>query len=331
MSKAAKIWFGIFLVSFLPYLYIAWVSLFGMEFSWFCSTEHLFGVEAVCMALFSGCVIPVYPIALIFQLIYIFLNRKKLTKLQKRITIGAYAFIIGITFLGCVGHAIKEYVTVRVNYKKNQVAIEEYFSENYGDAFADGLHIEMPKHDTYIYSVSTPLMESKTSVWLHEETREVTLCGLEGDYMKEVNLDGMMSKHLSKKWGMPENMELDVKVEDIDLRMYEADELPDALLETCKYWIQGWTMESSEYEEEKIVVEIEKFLKEYKRRGIPLSVNGYFKFYVRVDGEYYASILALPVDGRDNKWELHFDGYSDENETTIEDKVIHIEFCDRKY
>ncbi len=326
MSKRAKIWFGIFLISFLPYLYIVWVSIVGMEFSWFFSTEYLLGAEAVCVALFFGCVIPVYPIVLIFQIIYIFLNRRKLTKVQKKIMISAYTFVISVTALACAGHAIKEYVTIRVNYKKDQVAIEEYFRENYGDAFADGMYIEMPKQDTYIYSVSTPLMKSKTSVWLHEETREVTLCGLEGDYMKEVNLDGMMGKHLSKQWGMPENMQLNVKVEDIDLRMCEADELPHALLDTCEYWIDGWTMECSSYEEEQVVEKIEDFLKEYKRRGILLSVNGYFKFYVCVNGEYHASIVAYPVDGRDDKWELHFDGYSNKNGRTIEDKVIHIEF-----
>lgn len=330
MSKGAKIWFGIFLFSFLPYLYLTYVSIFGIEFSWFYSTEMHYGYEAVLIALFFGCVIPVYPVVLLFQCIYGFVNRKKLTKKQKQVTGVIIAFLIGVTFLGCIGHIIREKVTIQINYKKDKVVIEKYLRENLGEELSADMEIYIPEEITHIYSVGTPLLEYPFSVWLHEETREVFLCGFEGDYIKELQLDEKMGEYLSKQWGLPKYAGLNVIVDDIDVKDYGKEELPQALLSTCDYWIEGMTMNHDSYKEEMVVSEITNFLLQWEKIGNDRNANDYFKFYVRINSQYYASIVARPSNENADMWKLHFSGYTYENGTTIEDTIVEINLSETR-
>lgn len=330
MSKRSKIWFGIFLFSFLPYFYLTYVSIFGIEFSWFFSTELHYGHEAVLIALFFGCVIPVYPIAILFQCIYGFVNRKKLTKKQKQVTGVIIAFLIGVTGLACVGHLIREKLTIQINYKRDRVVIQEYLRENLGEELAADMEIRMPKEITHIYSVDTPLLEDSFSVRMHEETREVVFCSFEGDYIKEIQLNKKMGEYLSKQWGLPEDAKLDVRVADIDVKGYAKEELPQALFTTCDYRIDGMTMNYDSYMEDKVVGEITHFLLQFEKKEPVMNEKGFFKFYVCINGQNYANILALPSNENADVWKLHFQGYTDEKGTTIEDTMVKINLSESR-
>lgn len=321
MSKRAKIWFGIFLFSFLPYLYLVYVSIFGIEFSWFYSTELCYGYKAVLIALFLGCVIPVYPVVLLFQCIYGFVNRKKLTMKHKLLVGIIITVLVGVTVFGCIGHFITEQVTIRINYKRDIVVIEEYLRENYGEALSADMEVQMPNEITRIYSVKTPLLQFPFSVSLHDDKNEVFLSGFEADYIKDVRLNEKMSEYLSEQWGLPQYAKLNVRVADIEVKGYTKEELPEALLSTCDYKIEGLTMEKNIYLEENVVREIADFLLQWEVKGNGKNANHYFMFYVRVNDEYYASIQAIPSDENEDIWKLHFSGYTDETGTTIENKV----------
>ncbi len=325
MSKGAKIWFGIFLFSFLPYLYVVYVSIFGLEWGFFSNTEHLYGGEAVAIAVFILSIVPVYPVALLFQCIYGFVNRKKFTKKQKYITSITVAVLVGITFLGCIGHFIREKVTIQLNYKSHKIVIEEYLCENYGEALSADMEIQMPNEITRVYNVKTPLLEYPFSVWLHDDKNEVFLSGFEGDYMKEIKLDEKMSEHLSKQWELPEHAKLNVRVDDIDVKGYTKEELPEALLSASDYQINGLTLDYNIYLEENVVQEMKHFLLQWEAQGAGRNDKRYFMFYVRVNDAYYASIQAIPSVENEKEWTLYFDGYSNAEGTTIENKVVEID------
>ncbi len=330
MNKRAKIWFGIFLFSFLPYLYLVYVSIFGIEFSWFFSTELNYGYEAVLVAVFFGCVIPVYPIVLLFQCIYGFVNRKKLDKKQKCLVGIIVAVLVGVTLLGCIGHFIREKVTIQLNYKQDKIVIEEYLRENYGEALSADMEVQMPKEITRSYSVKTPLLQFPFSVSLHDDKNEVFLSGFEANYIKDVKLDEKMSEYLSEQWGLPEYAKLNVRVADIEVKGYTEEELPEALLSTCDYRIEGLTMDQNLYLEENVVNGIADFLLQWDVKGNGKNANRYFMFYVRVNNEYYASIQAIPSVENEDIWRLHFSGYTDATETTIESKVEELDLQEYK-
>jgi len=325
MSKRAKIWYVVFLFSFLPYLYLVFVSIFGIDFSLFDSTELYYGYEAVWIAFCLGCLIPVYPIVLLFQCIYGFVNRKKLTKKQKTYIVIIIAVLIGVILLASIGHVIREKVTIQLNYKNHKIVIEEYLRENYGEALSADMEIQMPNEITRIYTVKTSLLEYPFSVWLHDDKDEVFLSGFEGDYIKESKLSEKMSERLSKQWGLPEYAKLNIQMEDIDVKGYTKEELPQAVLSTCDYQITGLTMDYDCYLEENVVQEIKRFLLQWEVKGNGTNANRYFMFYVRINDEYYASIQAIPSIENEDIWTLRFDGYSDEQGTTIKSKVVELD------
>lgn len=324
MSKKAKLGFGIFLLSFLPYLYVVYASIFGLEWGFFSNTEHLYGWEAVTIAVLLWSVVPVYPIALLFQCIYGFVNRKKFTKKQTYITGIIVVALVGVTLLGCIGHFVREQLTIRINYKQHKAVIEAYLYESYGEALSADMEIQMPNKITRVYYVNTPLLEFPFSVSLHDDKNEVFLASFEEDYIKETNLNEKMSEHLSQQWGLPEHAKLNIRVKDIDVKGYKKEELSEVLLSNCDYRIDGLTMDYSIYLEENVVREIKHFLLQWEVQGKGKNDNRYFMFYVRVNDENYASIQGIPSVENDKMWTLHFSGYTDAKGTTIEHKLVDI-------
>lgn len=323
MSKRAKIWYGIFLISFVPYMYLAFVSIFGMEYTWFFSTVQSYGYDAVLTALLFGSLIPVYPTILLFQCVYGLVNRKKLPAKQKRI-VGILALsLVGVTVLGCVGHFVREKLTIQKNYERDVVVIKEYLKESFGEEIAADMEIGVPNEITSCYNVSSPLLEYSFEAWMDEEGTRVTNCGFEADYIKEMKLNQKMGAYVSKQWNLPEGAQIDVVVEDIEVKGHRIEELPQSLFPTCEYRINGMTIQCDIYDETKVVNAIEQFLLQAKTKEGSVCRETSFKFYVRVKDAYYASILAL-CSNEEGIWTLHFSGYTDATGTTIEETKVEL-------
>ncbi len=322
MGKLAKIWFVLFFISYLPFFYIPWVSVFGMEITFFFSSEFIVGFDAAFFAIAYGCFIPVYPIILLFQCIFGFFNRKKFTKKLKKITVGIVLFLVGVTVFGEIGHLLRKNYVIHKNYEKDSVAIAKYLKETFGEDIVSGMVIQIPKKVSNQYLVSTPLLQSKFSAWM-EDNGEVS-CDFESRYIKEQELSDKMGQELSYRWGMPAHTNISAIVEDIDIKGYQRKDLPQAALVKCSYRINGMYMEYDKYDMQEVIKDIKIFFLQYKTNGNKIKENSSFQFYVRIEGEYYASIQGLPMSEDMNEWKLLFRGYNDKNGLTIEEETVNV-------
>lgn len=89
--------FILYLVSFVPYLFLVWSVIFGIDFGFFDSFMY-YGFEAFVIALGLGSILAVYPVILIFQIVYTVKKYRSFSEKNKRlvkgIVISLAAFIL---------------------------------------------------------------------------------------------------------------------------------------------------------------------------------------------------------------------------------------------
>ena len=66
----AGILFVLYVISFVPYLFLVWFGIFGIEFGFFSDYSMYYGFEAIALVFALGSIIAVYPVCIIFQLVY---------------------------------------------------------------------------------------------------------------------------------------------------------------------------------------------------------------------------------------------------------------------
>jgi len=69
-TKLNKALFVVYFISFIPYLFIVYSVTFGLEFCIFSNCSISYGFEGAILALIVGTILPVYPLVLIFQIIF---------------------------------------------------------------------------------------------------------------------------------------------------------------------------------------------------------------------------------------------------------------------
>lgn len=98
----------IYFLSFIPYLYLVYSCIFGIEFGLMGSSYTYYGFDAIVIAFMYGCVILVYPIIIIFQIIYTIKNYKLFSNNLKntvKIIIGLLiSSIVVLSFLSSIYH-----------------------------------------------------------------------------------------------------------------------------------------------------------------------------------------------------------------------------------
>lgn len=101
-KPAGKVLYTVFLLSFLPYFMMAVNAATGVTFFY----THIYGVDAAFVMLLIFCMVPVYPAALLFEIIYAVRNRKRFTRGQKIAAWCAPAAVLAAIAVPCVVHAV---------------------------------------------------------------------------------------------------------------------------------------------------------------------------------------------------------------------------------
>ncbi len=82
-KKTVNISFLLYLLTFVPYLFLIHACIFGVDFGFWNNISTYYGFEALFIAAVGGCLIPIYPAILIFQIIYTTKKYKTFTPKNK--------------------------------------------------------------------------------------------------------------------------------------------------------------------------------------------------------------------------------------------------------
>ena len=128
INKPNKL-FVLYMISFIPYLYLIYSCIFGIQFGFFFNTSTYYGFEAIILALLSGSIIPIYPIVGIFQIIFTIKKYKMFSNFQKRFLKSMITILLLLLLIPSILYLISTKVSSNTIYSQDKVIIENYLKE----------------------------------------------------------------------------------------------------------------------------------------------------------------------------------------------------------
>lgn len=299
--KKRFIWFAL---SFIPYLYILWSGIFGIDF-W--GDKYGFPAMIIVAGLFS--LVPVYPVLLIFQIMfYIFSVRSgKFGEKQKRGTGRIVLGLISAMLVIGIGHAVIAYVDELHEEEAGREYVEQYLTEEYGEYAED---MEILGYSYGSYKIKTSLLKKGYFyVHLHDSTvSEGTThgdYGFRGVFQEENNLEDVLNNYLLDTYLDIDNCKTYSDLLDYDFRKFLDGDIK-GFAESCKFAVHFVYVHEDKYDREKLVEVAKELcdgfcsdLPRYDDHSIPTV-----RFII--DGE---SAFDAIIINRDYEIEIHVSEY----------------------
>lgn len=318
-KKWHKVLYVLCLLSFIPYFLTALAGMFGIEFGFFGNSEMYYGFEAVALivAIFTT-IIPVYPVLLVLQIIYCLWYWKSLLKKQKKLLIGILISIAVMAVVPGAFHYVRQEISISLAYNKSIDVIEDYLIERFGEEHAAKMQVRRPNEDSLWYYVNTPLMSNDISLLMNETLTEVQSDDFCSKFMESHDFQNKFDMHLTKEWKLPINTYVNSLVTNIDIRNYREGDAIETLFDDCTYRITSITIYHLSYDKNEIMEWIREIYINNAEALKDCCDDNSINVYVKVNDQYYASILIGRPSTDMNRLKLWFSGYSDGNGKTIE-------------
>lgn len=322
VNKPNKL-FVLYMISFIPYLYLIYSCIFGIQFGFFFNTSTYYGFEAIILALLSGSIIPIYPIVGIFQIIFTIKKYKMFSNFQKRFLKSMITILLLLLLIPSILYLISTKVSSNTIYSQDKVIIENYLKEEFGEDYYNNMEIIKPYHTASTYKIKTPLLNDSFEISLNETRTEIISNSFYKDFVTENNLNTKLSNYLNQKYNFPESLDVSCSIYDFDIANYNNI---DNLLINCSYKIHGFYVSRKYYNKEEIIEIIKDYFINYDQTLEPYYNTNFLLFYVQVNDKDYASIQAIKNRYEEGEIHLIFSGYNYGNGYTIphEDLTINI-------
>lgn len=329
MKKAINIIFWvIFLLSFVPYLYLVKAAIFGADVGLF-YPNWAYGFEAVYVLIYFFSIVPVFPVCLIFEIIYVIIMFRKMGKNKRLITVLMPVSIIILIVVPCIFHEINDKYLDKKYYEKNNEIVWEYLRDNYSDEILENSQLTLKDRKTGCYwlRLDKPLFGEIVYIDIRiNEDGSIT-----DDFVEKFNNTNNreflveFGSYLDSYFGMDESTDLQPMVNDIDLSSYSFDDGMDSVFEKCDYVITSVYFKQKTYDKEVTIEKIKDFYKEIMPL-VSVQDNQSFNFYVMEGDRFYAAVHVYDKEPLDDELTLFFSGYcyTTEEGKTIQDETVNI-------
>lgn len=258
----------IFFISYIPYLLLIEVGIHGTMSGLFGGIK-LYGFEAMCNYIVWLCVVPVFPVCIIYQLIFgiAYIRKRRVLKI---ITIVLVAVLVII---------IINVGVFAVNKKEEQLAaakpqIEQYLTDKYGEGFVnENTNIRLFSPDDDGYMVTTDVLpdgiEFAVNLSSGDDDLIASFCGRNEGFTDD------FTEYTDEQYEMPDNMSLQVRIDSIAFGTYHDSEDYSVLFPGVDYRISGITVDVDNANDESV----EELIYEVWEEQFP-------KFDDQVDNEF---------------------------------------------
>ena len=161
----------LYILSFIPYLFLTYTCIFGIEFGFF-DTDMYYGFEALTIALMIGILIPIYPFILIYQIIFALKQHKTFSKKFKNSIILIIVLLIASIIIPSLIHLNIKNNKINAYYEHDKIIIENYLRDTFGRHYED---MEVLKNDggSISYRVKTPLLDYSFTIELNSDRSQI--------------------------------------------------------------------------------------------------------------------------------------------------------------
>lgn len=218
------------------------------------------------IALALGSIIAVYPVVLIFQIVYTVKKYRSFSRKNKRLVKEIVISLATLILIPSLLYLVAEKREIKKTAEADRVVIEKYLKETYGERNFAEMEIWEKDYISVLYSVRTPLLkESLLSLELDGSHSRVIKDDFEESFIAEQRLKEKLGRRLAKEYGLPETVELNTKIHSIhlDVKEYDEDFDVDSLLDDCEYEISSIAIKTGSVEKNAVTKTISDFYANY--------------------------------------------------------------------
>ena len=266
-----------FFASYIPFVILPFASAGGVSESLF-EGRTVYGWLAVANTFKWFCIIPVFPVCLIYQIIFGFAYlRRKHTALK--ISAAALAALLIIsTAATCVVFAFREKARTEELLPK----VRAYLKENYGEEFAGSAELTLYSYDAGTFKGRSPVLPADKVFEIDDSPDgyydDIVVCFLG----KNKDYEEGFRKYLDARYGLPDGMHCQVHISRIDFTGFKDGADTTMLYDKTSYQIAGVTVEKAaeDITQDKFISLTKEMLNEYipGMEGVTLK---FFMIYVK--------------------------------------------------
>ncbi len=314
--------FILYIISFIPYLFLIYSCIFGIDFGFFGNTSTYYGFEALFIAVIAGCIVPIYPIILIFQIIYTIKKYQTFTLNIKRVIKYIIISIILLILISSFINLVKENTNLNITFNNDKIVIENYLIEEFGEQHYKNMEVVKNSNLSKRYTIKTPLLDYGFSIELNENRTNVVNNNFYEKFVEENLMNDKLDNYLNTLYELPNDMKIKSNIQRFDVKKYIQNEKIENLLYTCEYNIDRIEIFKNSFDKEDVIQIIKDFyIKNDKNLEKDYPLYG-LDFYVKVDERYYA---AINTSKQNNTLTLRFSGYNYGEGYTINNDRISID------
>jgi hypothetical protein len=282
----------IYFLSFIPYFFMIQSAIEGVSAGLF-GGPHLYGWEAAVNTFVWLCIIPIYPICFLYELLFFIFYIRKKTKILSFVSLGlVLALIIGI-FIPCILFGGKKRSSIAAQTPK----IKAYLSERYGEEVSSNIKIELVDYDEGEYKIYSSILpdsiyfslyrsDSLDSEYEYADDLVNTYLGQNDNFQKDYN------EYLKKSLNLPEYITPSAQILSIDFTGYKFGDDYEKLFSSVDYNLYSFIVDREELDDNTVVNITRDFWKNTlskmtdklnKYVMLHMSINGSFAYDVQVD------------------------------------------------
>ncbi|MBO4461062.1 MAG: hypothetical protein J5778_10475 [Clostridiales bacterium] len=314
-----------FLGSFFPYGHIIYTGINGIYFG-LQGFVHAYGLAAMIIDAVYMTFYLLLPICLIYQIWYAVhvMKKHRILKIISLAAVGTVilGFIIVIPVSDCI---------VRAAAEEDPVRIREYLAGKYGEEFASDVKIvasgdfDSSTISRY-YNVYTDVLPVGSYFTVHNDPpRDDVYVDDLIEQFTEANpgYEEDLSEYLDKKYGLPDDMDLDMFIKTIDLSGYCDGDDYEVLFDRTDYEISGIDVHVLKHTYASVLESIGQVRKDIYS-SISDKVDRLLVLYIEDSGHRVVYANLFVIDGEEPYVEIR-DDWGDVFGKPVEDYRIDLE------
>ena len=292
-GKVKKV-FGIigavlFFLSYLPFILLIEVGVHGTMSGLF-GGPYIYGFDAIAHYFLWLCIVPIYPICIIYQLIFgiAYIRKRKVLKI---VTIAVVACLVTAILAAGIYYEVKK----KDLYEADRELIIEYLSDKYGEGVTRDISVSLVNFDDRQYRVTSPVLPDNGYFSVYTSTADGFYDDLVETYMRwDETFEEDFDAYIDEQYDMPENMSLECVPDSVYFGDFIYGDDHSELFESVDYTIYAVYVEEGDLTDDEVVDIINAVWEEQYPKFQDVMTTDHYMLFIKENGEFAFSIVVSP-------------------------------------
>ena len=292
-GKVKKV-FGIigvvlFFLSYLPFIPLIEVGIHGVQSGLF-GGPYIYGFDAIANCFLWLCVVPIYPICILYQLIFGIAYIRK-HKVLKIVTIAVVASLVTAILATGIYYEVKKKELIDADRE----LIIEYLSDKYGEEVTSDITITLTNYDDRQYRVTSPVLPEDGYFYVYTSEDDDFYDDLFKTYMRwDETFEEDFEAYINEQYDMPDNMSLQSVPDSVYFGDFTYGDDHDELFESAQYRVTGIEVDEGELTDEDVLEILNGVWEEQIPKLSDVMGEDYLCLYIKENGEHAFYITIYP-------------------------------------